>query len=211
MKFYYCPGSCSLGIHVLLAESGAKFELSFVDLFKGEQQAPSFLSFNPKGKVPALLLDDGTTLTEYPAVAYYIATQYPQAQLLPSDLLKTTQALSLTCFITDTLHSGALRMFRPIKFTTNEQDHETVRKMGAEIMRKGLDIVSNNLGTQDYCLGTFSIADSALFYICYGVVNRFADLVSLPSNIKNHYNRMIERPAVRKVLETEKLSLVVAA
>ena len=70
MKLFYSPGACSLGIHVLLQEIGKPFELEKVELAKGEQFQPPFTSVNPKLKVPVLQRDDGSILTEYPAIAF---------------------------------------------------------------------------------------------------------------------------------------------
>ena len=43
----------------------------------GEQRTPEFLAINPKGKVPALLLDNGTVITEWSAIAVYLSALEP--------------------------------------------------------------------------------------------------------------------------------------
>jgi glutathione S-transferase len=73
MKFYTAPGSCSLGIHVLLEEIGKPYDLVTVNLKDGEQQKPEYTRINPKAKVPALERDDGAVLTEWPAIAVWLA------------------------------------------------------------------------------------------------------------------------------------------
>ena len=84
LTFFHCPGTCSLGIHVLLEEAGAPYQLILVNLMKGEQHAPAYLAQNPKAKVPALLREDGSLLTEWPAIATWLALTYDKA-LLPMD------------------------------------------------------------------------------------------------------------------------------
>ena len=69
MKLYYAPGVCSIGIHVLLEEIGKPYELEAINLREGAQYKPEYASVNPKSKVPALVRDDGSLLTEYPAIA----------------------------------------------------------------------------------------------------------------------------------------------
>ena len=69
MKLYYSPGACSLGIHLLLEEIGKPYELARLNLAEGEQRKPGFAAVNRKGKVPTLVRDDGTVLTEFPAIA----------------------------------------------------------------------------------------------------------------------------------------------
>ena len=85
MKLYYAPGACSLGIHVLLEEIGKPFEGIRVNLREGEQYQPGFVRINPKSKVPTLISDDGSVLTEFPAIAYYLARSNPGKHLLPED------------------------------------------------------------------------------------------------------------------------------
>ena len=66
MKLMYSPGACSVGIHVLLEEIGKPYEAQLVNLREGAQFKPEFTSVNPKSKVPTMVRDDGSVLTEYP-------------------------------------------------------------------------------------------------------------------------------------------------
>jgi glutathione S-transferase len=74
MKLYYMPGACSIGIHVLLEEIGKPYDLQKIDGAKQEQYGPDFVKINPKSKVPTLQRDDGSVLTEFPAIATWLAT-----------------------------------------------------------------------------------------------------------------------------------------
>jgi glutathione S-transferase len=69
MKLFYAPGSSSLVPHIALIEAGLPFTGIKVDehtkLIEG---GGDYRSVNPLGYVPALLLDDGTLLTEGPAI-----------------------------------------------------------------------------------------------------------------------------------------------
>src|SRR3712207_8799926 len=80
MKLYYSPGACSIGIHVLLEEIGKPYEASRVNLQEGQQYKPEFAGINPKSKVPTLQRDDGSVLTEYPAIAYWLPPPHPPAR-----------------------------------------------------------------------------------------------------------------------------------
>lgn len=72
MKLFYKPGACSLASHITLRESGKDFTLDGVDLMKKRlENGDDFFAVNPKGQVPALLLDDGTLLTEGVAIMQY--------------------------------------------------------------------------------------------------------------------------------------------
>ncbi|MDJ4915302.1 glutathione S-transferase N-terminal domain-containing protein, partial [Salmonella enterica] len=83
MKLFYKPGACSLASHIILREIGKDFTLDGVDLAKKRlENGDDYLAVNPKGQVPALLLDDGTLLTEGVAIMQYLADSVPDRQLL---------------------------------------------------------------------------------------------------------------------------------
>ncbi|HZH45475.1 MAG TPA: glutathione S-transferase N-terminal domain-containing protein, partial [Roseococcus sp.] len=81
MKLYYSPGACSVGIHVLLEEIGKPYEAALTSTREGAQFRPEFVAINPKSKVPTLVRDDGSVLTEYPAIAFWLARTNPEAGL----------------------------------------------------------------------------------------------------------------------------------
>ena len=80
MKLMYSPGACSIGIHVLLEEIGKPYEAQLVNLREGAQFKPEFTAVNPKSKVPTVVRDDGSVLTEYPAIAYWLARTNPDEE-----------------------------------------------------------------------------------------------------------------------------------
>jgi glutathione S-transferase len=207
MKLYYAPGACSLGIHVLLEEIGKPYEATHLDIRAGQEQfKPEFTKINPKSKVPTLIKDNGEALTEFPAIATYLARTNKQAKLLPDDPDGEARALEAMEYIVSTLHmQGFSRMFRPANFAPSEADHEAVAKKGRDILEKGLKIIDQALAGKEYVAGPFSIADAALFYLEYFAGTRMK--VPLPANVAAHYERMKARPAVKKVIEKEKLAM----
>ena len=201
MKLYHAPGACSIGIHVLLEEIGRPFELQRLNLGEGEQRRPEFASVNRKGKVPTLVRDDDTALTEFPAIAWWLALANPQAQLLPGDAEGQARALEAMDYVVGTMHGqGFGRMFRPGAFAPSEADHDQVKAQGREIFEKGLRLMDETLAGKEWLLGDFSIADAALFYVEFWAGRLGIDL---PPNCAAHLARMKERPAVRRAMMTE--------
>ncbi|HEX2939747.1 MAG TPA: glutathione S-transferase N-terminal domain-containing protein [Rhodopila sp.] len=204
MKLMYAPGACSIGIHVLLEEIGKPYEAVAVNLREGAQYKPDFMAVNPKSKVPTLIRDDGSVLTEYPAIAFWLARTNPFANLLPDDIDLQARALELTDYVVATVHmQGFSRMFRPSNFTPNAVDEDAVKKRGRDIMERGLALLADALAGKDYAVGAFSIADSAMFYLEFWA--RQAGL-TLPPNCAAHLDRMLQRPAVKRVLQQEGLA-----
>jgi glutathione S-transferase len=205
MKLYYAQGACSLGIHLLLNEVGAPFELATIDMRAGDQFKPDYLAINPKAKVPALVLDDGHVLTEWPAIATWIAATHPEHHLLPADPLHAARTLETVLYINGTMHlTGFGRIMRPARFSPNPEDKDAVRAEGRKIFAEGFALVAATLGDQHYLMGDFTIADAALFYVTYW--NKAVAKLELPANIESHYARMSARPAVHKALQTEGLA-----
>jgi len=205
MKLLYAPGACSLGIHVLLEEIGKPYEKERINLQGGAQYQAPFTSVNPKSKVPTLVRDDGSVLTEFPAIAYWLARTNPQAKLLPDDADAQARVLEAMDYVVATMHmQGFTRIFRPGNFSPNEADAEAVKARGKEIFEKGLAIMDKALAGKEYVAGPFSIADAALFYVEFWGAARLK--LTLPPNCNAHYQRMLARPAVKRMMEQEGLA-----
>ena len=195
------PGSCSTGIHILMEELDLPFEAHIVNLLAGDQNSEAYLAINPKATIPALVRNDGSALTEFQAIAYWLARSYPKAALLPGDADNDALVIEVMDYAVGTLHGqGFARLFTTEKFAPSASDHESVKAMGREIVDKGFAVVNRMLEGKDYVAGKFSIADAALFYVEF-----WADklAIDLPANCLAHYRRMRERPAVARVLREE--------
>jgi len=205
MKLMYSPGACSIGIHVLLEEIGKPYEAQLVNLREGAQYKAEFTLVNPKSKVPTLVRDDGSVLTEYPAIAYWLARTNPDKKLLPDDVDSQARALEALDYAVATIHmQGFGRLFRAANFTPNPEDEDKVKERGKEVAEKGFALMDKALAGKDYVAGPFSIADSALFYVEFWGAKRMN--MKLPPNCDAHLNRMLARPAVQRVLQQEGLN-----
>ena len=202
MKLMYSPGACSVGIHVLLEEIGKPYDTQLVNLREGGQFKPDYTSVNPKSKVPALVRDDGSVLTEYPAIAYWLARTNPDKKLLPEDAEAQSRVLEALDYCVSTVHmQGFSRLFRASNYTPNPADEEKVKERGKELVEKGFAVLDKALQNKDYVAGSFSIADTALFYVEWWGAKRMN--MKLPPNCEAHFNRMMARPAVQRVLQQE--------
>jgi glutathione S-transferase len=201
MKFYMTPGSCSTGIHILLEELEKVFEVYIVNLPAGQQYSSDYLAINPKSTIPTLIREDGKPLTEFQAIAYWLARSNPKAKLLPEELDEEVLTLETMDYVVGTIHmQGFARIFNTKEFTPSERDYGAVRSRGKEIVEKGFSVINGILEGKDYIAGTFSIADAALFYVEF-----WADKINLnmPENCLSHYRRMLKRQAVYGVLREE--------
>ena len=201
MKFYMTPGSCSTGIHILLEEIGLVFEAHLVNLLEGGHRTPAYRALNPKGTIPTLVREDGSALTDFQSIAWWLARTHPRRKLLPEDAEGEARVLEAMSHAVNTIHGqGFTRIFTTDAYTPNAADHAAVKARGREIVEEGFRVFDRLLADRDYLAGGFTIADAALFYTEF-----WADRIDipLPSNCDAHYRRMLKRPAVRQVLMEE--------
>lgn len=203
MDFYMTPGSCSTGIHILLEELDLVFNAHIVNLPAGDQNKPEFLAINPKGTIPVLVRDDGTALSEFQAIAWWLALTHAKANLLPEDPGQQADVLEIMSYAVGTLHQqGFTRIFTPERYIHREEDRAAVESQGKQLLHKGFDIIAERLAgsKSGYVADGFSIADAALFYVEF-----WADRtdVPLPAACRKHYDLMRHRPVVQRVLREE--------
>ena len=203
MKLYYAPGACSIGIHVLLEEIGKPYQAEIVNFREAAQYKPPYTNINPKSKVPTLERDDGSILTEFPVIAFWLGMQNPQANLIPKDPETMIRAAEVMEYVVGTIHSqGFTRLFRTERFAPSPADHEAVKAQGREAIDKGFAIVDKALAGKNYLGGNdLSIADAALFYVEFWAAKRLG--MQLPANCAAHFERMMARPAVERVMKQE--------
>jgi len=205
MKLYWGSHTCAIGVHVLLEEVGKPYETEKIDVEGGATRKPPFSGVNPKGKVPTLVRDDGTVLTEFSAIATWLARTNPEKGLLPADPEGEARAVETMAYVEGTIHGqGFARMFMPDRFEPQDIVHQTVglgrssvKSQGRQMVEEGFAILDPQLGRHPYAAGEgFTIADAALFY-----AERWAPQqgIAPPVNVARHYERMLARPAVHKV------------
>ena len=205
MKLYWGKHTCAIGIHILLEEIGAPYELAEIDVKGHENTRAPFRDMNPKQKVPVLIRDDGSRLTEYATIAAWLASEHKDANLLPfEDLEAQTRMYEAMDYLIGTLHALAFpRIFFPEKFAPAAKDDaavaDKVKAQGREMATKGFAILGEAFGSGPWVVGEqFTIADTAFFYAERWCAETG---VTLPANLADHLARMKARPSVAKVMK----------
>jgi glutathione S-transferase len=186
--------------HIALHEIGVDFESRWISFAKREQHAPDYLALNPEGKVPTLLVD-GRPLTEVAAILYYLAKRFPGAELFPAgDLEAEAHVISWMSFIASTIHParriGGVRVER-------ELGVRYVFEGSVKRWKKVFEIAERRLGRRDWAVGRYSIADIHLFRLYWRFFNSIHPAREAFPGLSAHYDRMMARPAVKRVLEIE--------
>ncbi len=201
MKLYLKPGACSLSPHIALEESGLDYETETVDLkTKRTGAGEDYSRINPKGYVPALLLDSGELLTEGPAIVQYIADQVPAKKLAPANgTIERYRLQSWLNFIATELHKSCSPFFNPAA-------GGDWKKAAAANLERRLGLVNGELEGRSFLLGEdFSVADAYLFTVLGWMKFVGIDLAQWP-NLAAFVDRVAARPAVQAALKAEKLA-----
>lgn len=183
LTLYLAPGSSSMAPHIALHEANASFEVRPLSFARKDNRTPDYLSLNPEGKVPTLVIGD-SALTEVAAILYYIARRFPAAELWPAENIETqAQIISWMSFIAATVHPA--------------------RRQGLDHARTIYALADRRLGRNLWAAGAYSIADIHLFRLFWRFSNSLNPARSEFPNLFDHYDRMMARPAVVRTLAAE--------
>jgi glutathione S-transferase len=197
---YTAPGSCALASHIALREAGADFELVKLDFGAGQQQSAGYLAINPKGRVPALVTDEGV-LTETPALLAFIAQRHPRAILAPaSDDFAYARMQEFNGFLASTVHVAHAHKRRGARWADDPAAIEAMRAKVPQSMTACAQLIEERL-TGPWVLGErYSVADGYLYTISGWLECDGVDLARFP-RIVSHHRRVGERPAVRQAVK----------
>jgi glutathione S-transferase len=200
MKLYFSPGACSLSPHIVLHEAGLAHTIEKVDLrTKTTASGQDFRAINSKGYVPALDVDNGTILTEGPAIIQFLADRAPEKLLAPAHgTIERYQLMSWLNFIGTELHKNFGPLFNPAS-------SDDMKAAALKSLAQRYDYVEKMLEGRDYLMGErFSVADVYLFVVTNWAGHLQFDLSPWP-NLQAFQKRIFVRPAVQQALRAEGL------
>ena len=203
LTLFYAPGTCAFASHIALEDSGAAYETKKVNFAENEQRKPEYLKINPKGRVPALITDNGI-LTETPAILAYIAQSFPKANLAPiNDPFRFAEVQAFMSYLCSTVHPAHAHRMRSYRWTDDQQAMETMKKKVPQNVCDCFDLIEREYFKGPWVTGAdYTIADPYLFTIASWLEADGVDPKRFPK-VLAHRNRMAERPAVKKVLARE--------
>ena len=167
MKLYAMQGACSLASHIALIWGGMPYEL--VILSHAEAGGDAFKQVNPKGAVPALVLDDGTVITESLAVLKYVAGLAPAARLgaEPGDLLAQAGMDELLADLVSDVHKAWAPVFVPDRYVTQEANQDDAKQAALAQLDKQYARLDRMMQGRDWALfGRRTVADAYLYVMC---------------------------------------------
>jgi glutathione S-transferase len=199
MKLYGNALSCSLASHIAAREAAIDMDYEWVSLStKRLDDGADYLAINPKGQVPALVLDDGRVLTEGVAILQYLAAQKPAAGLMPpAGGFEHAQAQEWLNFIATELHKKIFyALFNPL--TPPE-----AKAFARSEAPKAFSVVDRHLAGRAFLVGEgFTVADAYLATALNWFGPAGFGIADWP-NLAAYQARITQRPGVGAALADE--------
>lgn len=196
LTLYYTPGTCAQAVRIALHEAQAPHQAVRIDFAKGEQRSPDYLALNPKGRVPALVTEQGV-ITETTALLAYVAQRFPEAQLAPADAFGFARLQEFNSYLASTVHVAHAHRPRASRWADEPEAQAAMqRKVPANMRECFAYIEQHYLQQGPWVLGAqYSVADGYLFTMANWLAGDGVDIAEFPL-VQAHAQRMAARPAV---------------
>ncbi len=185
-------------VRIVAAEKFIEYELVIETPWSEDTRVPEF---NPLGKVPVWVQEDGKTLFDSRVIVEYLEHVSPVGHLLPKDArpriaVKRWEALA------DGVCDAAALIFIERKRVTDKQDSDWIKRQMAKV-EAGLKMMSDDLGNQNWCTGEFfCLADVAVGCALGYLEFRFPEIDwrRAHPNLSELFDRLMQRPAFKETV-----------
>jgi glutathione S-transferase len=196
MQLYFAKGTISIAVAIALNEARLDHDAIRVDFASGEQTTPAYAQINPKGRVPALVVDGGI-LTETGALLDYIADIAPEAGLRPEDPLAAARMREVMFYLASTMHVNHAHKMRGSRWASQPSSYKDMKAKVPHTMTTSCQYIVDHALRGPFVLGDqVSLADCYLYVICTWLDGDGVDLDAFPK-IKTFMVAMEQRESVR--------------
>ncbi len=201
MIFYYAPQTVSVASHITLNEVGANYETRVLNFGATEQQSDDYLQVNPKGRVPALVTDQGI-LTETPAILAFLGQTFPEANLIPqNNPFAFAKIQEFNAYLCATVHVAHAHRMRGSRWVDDEAAMQSMQAKVPQTMSECFRLIESEMFKGPWVMGDhYTICDPYLFTISNWLEGDSVDINDFPT-IADFNQRMRQRDAVKPVLE----------
>ena len=180
MRLYTMPGTCALACNIAVAWTGAPIEVHNLDY--GAHKDDAYLAVNPRGQVPALVMDDGSVLTEAIAILDVIGARFGSEIYARDKPLGYRESEALS-YLSSEVHAAFKGHFSPGTFADSPKAEKVVRHKTYARLRPMFARLDAQAASTDgpWLLERRSFADAYL-YICARWLERTPiDLADYPA------------------------------
>lgn len=199
MKLLYTPNSpYARKVRIVALEK--HIELTLQEVVLSDPDAP-VKNYNPLGKVPVLIMDDGDSLYDSRVIVEYLDNHAPGTHLIPTDnsskiWVRRWEALA------DGICDAAVAAMLEGRKPAEQQSQATIDKQLEKVMR-GLEVLNLDITKKKWCVNeTFSLADIALGCMLGYLDLRFKHLLWQDKfiNLTKHYSVLVKRPSFKQTM-----------
>ena len=207
IDLYYAPTPNGWKITIMLEECSLPYRIIPVNLGKGDQFKPEFLTISPNNRMPAIVDDEGPqgerlSVFESGAILIYLGEK--TGKFLPTDAIERIKVLEWLFWQVGGLGPMAGQVSHFVNYAPNfPGDHSYSETRYKNEYDRLLGVMNNILSERKYLAGDYSVADMASFpwvtaYKRYEVdLNKFKE-------VRRWFDTMKNRPAVRKGMDVGK-------
>lgn len=182
-------------VRIVAAEKFVEYELVVETPWDEATRVPEY---NPLGKVPVWVQEDGKTLFDSRVIVEYLEHVSPVGHLLPKDA-RPRIAVKRWEAVADGICDAAALIVAEHKRPSDKQDPDWIRRQMAKI-EAGLKTLNDDLGQQNWCTGEFfCLADIAVGCALGYLEFRFPDIAwrRTHPNLSELFDRLMQRPAFK--------------
>ena len=181
-------------VRIVLAEKKIDCDFEVVDVIPPENPVNAL---NPLGKVPTLVLDDGTTLFDSRVIVEFLDGASPLARLIPDDNRERVAVRRWEALADGSLDAGLLIRYESLRPKKEQSKAWTEKQVGK--LTRGVAMIAAELGEKTWCQGDrYSLADIAVG-CCLGWLEfrkpGGVEWRSQYPNLERHYAKLMDRPA----------------
>jgi len=195
MKLLASPASpYTRKVRIVLAEKKIDCDIEQVDVAPVENPVNRH---NPLGKIPTLVLDDGTALYDSRVIAEFLDGKSPISRLIPEDLRDRVAVRRWEALADGVLDAGLLVRYESLRDKKEQSKDWSAKQLTR--MKRGMAEMASELAEKPWCHGErYSLADIALG-CCVGWLGfrkpGDVDWLKEYPPLARHYEKLMARPA----------------
>ena len=181
-------------VRIVLAEKKIDCDMELVDVAPVDNPVNRH---NPLGKIPTLLLDDGTALYDSRVIVEFLDGKSPISRLIPDDLRDRVAVRRLEALADGVLDAGLLVRYESLRAEHERSQAWTDKQLAR--MKRGMAQMASEVAERPWCHGErYSLADIALG-CCLGWLDfrkpGAVDWLAEYPGLAKHYEKLKARPA----------------
>jgi glutathione S-transferase len=201
LTLHCAPGTISVATAIALHEAGLPFRQERVDFATAEQTGPDYHRINPKGRVPALVTDNGI-LTETGAILEFIAAMAPEVGLVPADPFAAAKLRETLYYLASTVHVNHAHKMRGHRWASQQASFDDMAAKVTETMTACCAHIEAHVLRGPFVLGDdISLADAYLYVIGTWLPGDGVAVSDFPK-FARFMTLMDTRPSVKAMFDT---------